>query len=184
MHRVAEAGIAAHWKYKEGKGYDEREVNRFAWLRQLLEWQREVEDPDEFLEGLRYDLGTSETFVFTPRGDVMALTAGATPVDFAYAVHTEIGHRCIGARVNGKLVPLESKLNNGDVVRSSPPSPTVPVRVRIGCDSWLRRGRAARFGPGSPGSVGRRPSRGVGEQLARALRRRGLPVAQTVDGPS
>ena len=87
-----------------------------AWLRQLLDWQRETEDPGEFLDALRFDLGPTEVFVFTPKGDVIALPLGATPVDFAYAVHTEVGHRCVGARVNGKLVPLESTLDNGDVV--------------------------------------------------------------------
>jgi GTP pyrophosphokinase len=87
-----------------------------AWLRQLLDWQKETEDPGEFLDSLRFDLSTSEVFVFTPKGDVIALPAGSTPVDFAYAVHTEVGHRCIGARVNGRLVPLESKLDNGDAV--------------------------------------------------------------------
>ena len=114
MHRQSEYGIAAHWRYKtdgpQTKGDD------MVWLRQLLEWQRETEDPDEFLDSLRYDLSSNEVFVFTPKGDVMALPTGATPVDFAYAVHTEVGHRCVGARVNGKLVPLESSLANGDVI--------------------------------------------------------------------
>ena len=87
-----------------------------AWLRQLVEWQRETADPGEFLESLRFDLGAQQVFVFTPKGDVIALPQAATPVDFAYAVHTEVGHRCVGARVNGKLVPLESTLTNGDVV--------------------------------------------------------------------
>ncbi len=131
MHRRAEYGVAAHWKYKEevSKGADtadaptgkrpiseEAAANDMAWLRQLLDWQKETEDPGEFLESLRFDLKTAEVFVFTPRGDVIALPAGATPVDFAYAVHTEVGHRCIGARVNGRLVPLESTLDNGDLV--------------------------------------------------------------------
>src|SRR5262245_4514979 len=87
-----------------------------GWLRQLLDWQREAQEPEEFLDSLRYDLGSSEVYVFTPKGDVVALPAGSTPVDFAYAVHTEIGHRCIGARVNGKVVALESALDNGDTV--------------------------------------------------------------------
>ena len=117
MHRRAEYGIAAHWKYKEGvaettpvKGDD------MAWLRQLLDWQKESADPDDFLDSLRFDLHSAEVFVFTPKGDVVSLPSGATPVDFAYGVHTEVGHRCIGARVNGRLVPLESTLDNGDVV--------------------------------------------------------------------
>jgi GTP diphosphokinase / guanosine-3',5'-bis(diphosphate) 3'-diphosphatase len=113
MHRRAEYGIAAHWKYKETATGDEQDI---SWLRQLVDWQKETQDPGEFLDSLRYDLNASEVFVFTPKGDVMALPANATPVDFAYAVHTEVGHRCIGARVNGRLVPLESSLDNGDVV--------------------------------------------------------------------
>jgi guanosine-3',5'-bis(diphosphate) 3'-pyrophosphohydrolase len=119
MHRRAEYGVAAHWKYKEealagqdgGKG-----MEGMAWLRQLLDWQRETADPGEFLESLRFEINAAEVYVFTPEGDVMALPAGATPVDFAYAVHTQVGHQCIGARVNGKLVPLDSTLTNGDVV--------------------------------------------------------------------
>lgn len=116
MHQQAEYGVAAHWRYKQGKSGEAEELDEFAWLRQLLEWQRETEDPDEFLDSLRYELGTGELFVFTPKGDVIALPAGSTSVDFAYAVHTEVGHRTIGARVNGKLVPLESVLDNGDTV--------------------------------------------------------------------
>jgi GTP diphosphokinase / guanosine-3',5'-bis(diphosphate) 3'-diphosphatase len=113
MHRRAEYGIAAHWKYKEASPGEDQDIN---WLRQLVDWQKETQDPGEFLDSLRYDLNAQEVFVFTPKGDVMALPANATPVDFAYAVHTEVGHRCIGARVNGRLVPLESSLDNGDVV--------------------------------------------------------------------
>jgi GTP pyrophosphokinase len=128
MHRRAEYGVAAHWKYKEDPAAKAAEArggktlpadtsaNDMAWLRQLLDWQRETEDPGEFLESLRFDLKSAEVFVFTPKGDVIALPADATPVDFAYAVHTEVGHRTIGARVNGRLVPLESTLDNGDVV--------------------------------------------------------------------
>jgi GTP diphosphokinase / guanosine-3',5'-bis(diphosphate) 3'-diphosphatase len=122
MHRRSEYGVAAHWKYKEesaprgrggGSGADPEEM---AWLRQLVDWQRETADPAEFLESLRFDLGAAEVYVFTPRGEVIALPQGATPVDFAYAIHTEVGHRCIGARVNGRLVALESTLDNGDTV--------------------------------------------------------------------
>ncbi|MET0741631.1 MAG: bifunctional (p)ppGpp synthetase/guanosine-3',5'-bis(diphosphate) 3'-pyrophosphohydrolase [Candidatus Nanopelagicales bacterium] len=119
MHRRAEYGIAAHWKYKEGssgKGHGKSSVEEMQWLRQLLDWQRETSDPGEFLDSLRFDLGNAQVFAFTPKGDVIALPAKATPVDFAFAVHTEVGYRCIGARVNGKLVPLESELVNGDVV--------------------------------------------------------------------
>ncbi|ORI22619.1 GTP pyrophosphokinase [Rhodococcus sp. 1168] len=119
MHRTAEFGIAAHWRYKETRGKhgnDNAEVDDMAWMRQLLDWQREAADPGEFLESLRYDLAVKEIFVFTPKGDVITLPAGSCPVDFAYAVHTEVGHRCIGARVNGRLVALERTLDNGEVV--------------------------------------------------------------------
>ena len=121
MHRRAEYGIAAHWKYKEGGAAPGQPGSGapgddMAWLRQVLDWQKESADPSEFLDSLRFDLHSAEVFVFTPKGDVVSLPAGATPVDFAYGVHTEVGHRCIGARVNGRLVPLESTLDNGDVV--------------------------------------------------------------------
>jgi guanosine-3',5'-bis(diphosphate) 3'-pyrophosphohydrolase len=121
MHRRAEYGVAAHWKYKEdgSAGVDTERLVDLAdmnWVRQLLDWQSEVEDPGEFLESLRFEINRAEVYVFTPRGDVIALPVGATPVDFAYAVHTEVGHRTIGARVNGRLVPLESTLDNSDVV--------------------------------------------------------------------
>ncbi|MBV9368348.1 MAG: bifunctional (p)ppGpp synthetase/guanosine-3',5'-bis(diphosphate) 3'-pyrophosphohydrolase, partial [Frankiales bacterium] len=112
MHKRSEYGIAAHWKYKEQYGGQQD----MTWLRQLVDWQRETQDPGEFLDSLRFDLHAQEVFVFTPKGDVTALPAGSTPVDFAYSVHTEVGHRCVGARVNGRLVPLESTLENGDVV--------------------------------------------------------------------
>ncbi|QRP49220.1 bifunctional (p)ppGpp synthetase/guanosine-3',5'-bis(diphosphate) 3'-pyrophosphohydrolase [Amycolatopsis sp. FDAARGOS 1241] len=119
MHRTAEYGIAAHWRYKETKGThtgNAMEIDEIAWMRQLLDWQREAADPGDFLESLRYELAAREIFVFTPKGDVITLPADSTPVDFAYAVHTEVGHRCIGARVNGRLVALERKLENGEVV--------------------------------------------------------------------
>ncbi|TDW21521.1 GTP pyrophosphokinase [Kribbella kalugense] len=124
MHRRAEYGIAAHWKYKEDPGSvapatpttDVGGPNDMPWVRQLVDWQRETSDPSEFLDSLRFEINNSEVYVFTPRGDVMSLPTGSSPVDFAYAIHTEVGHRCIGARVNGRLVPLESTLENGDVV--------------------------------------------------------------------
>ncbi|MGZ4426580.1 MAG: RelA/SpoT family protein [Nocardioidaceae bacterium] len=124
MHRRAEYGIAAHWKYKEdvrsGADTDRTLVDTgntdMAWVRQLLDWQHETEDPGEFLESLRFEINSAEVYVFTPRGDVIALPTGSSPVDFAYAIHTEVGHHTIGARVNGRLVPLESTLDNGDVV--------------------------------------------------------------------
>jgi GTP pyrophosphokinase len=115
MHRIAEEGIAAHWAYKEGKsgGKDEQ---KFAWLRQLMEWQQDLKDPREFLETVKVDLFQDEVFVFTPKGDVKSLPLGSTPVDLAYAVHSEIGAHCVGAKVNGKMVPLRYKLKNGDSV--------------------------------------------------------------------
>ncbi|MDY0300623.1 MAG: bifunctional (p)ppGpp synthetase/guanosine-3',5'-bis(diphosphate) 3'-pyrophosphohydrolase [Trichlorobacter sp.] len=116
MHSVAEAGIAAHWKYKDGKGYDEKEVKRFAWLRQLLEWQRELEDSREFMDSVKVELFPEEVYVFTPKGDVKGFPKGSTPIDFAYSVHTDVGHRCVGAKINGKLVPLKYQLNTGDIV--------------------------------------------------------------------
>ncbi len=118
MHARAEYGIAAHWKYKlKSESSDSPQAGTdMLWLKQLHEWQQETEDVGEFLDTLRYDLRTPEVFVFTPKGSVIALPAGSTPVDFAYAVHTEVGNRCVGAKVNGKLIPLESPLNNGDVI--------------------------------------------------------------------
>jgi len=116
MHRVAEVGIAAHWRYKEAGGGDSSEQDRFAWLRRLLDWQREMEDPSEFLRSLRMDLYPEEIFVFTPNGEVKELPRGSTPVDFAYAIHTEVGHQCVGAKVNGRMVPLRTELNTGDQV--------------------------------------------------------------------
>jgi GTP pyrophosphokinase len=122
MDRVAEQGIAAHWRYKEGrtdKGAspdEQKEEERFAWLRQLLEWQRDLQDPNEFLDTVRVDLFPDEVYVFTPRGDVKRFPKGATPIDFAYSVHTDVGNRCSGAKVNGKLVPLRYRLHNGDIV--------------------------------------------------------------------
>jgi GTP diphosphokinase / guanosine-3',5'-bis(diphosphate) 3'-diphosphatase len=116
MHRQAEEGIAAHWKYKEGRVGQDRDDRYFQWLRQLLEWQQEVRDPQEFIHNLKIDLYPEEVYIFTPRGEVKALPRGATPIDFAYAIHTDIGHRCVGARVNGKMVPLRTRLKNGDIV--------------------------------------------------------------------
>jgi GTP diphosphokinase / guanosine-3',5'-bis(diphosphate) 3'-diphosphatase len=116
MHRVAEEGIAAHWKYKEGKSGFDKDDQAFAWLRQLLEWQQEVKDPHEFLNSLKLDLYPEEVYCFTPKGEVKTLPRDATAIDFAYAIHTEIGHQCVGARVNGKMIPLRYKLKNGDIV--------------------------------------------------------------------
>ncbi|MCX4450224.1 bifunctional (p)ppGpp synthetase/guanosine-3',5'-bis(diphosphate) 3'-pyrophosphohydrolase [Streptomyces sp. NBC_01789] len=199
MHRRAEYGIAAHWKYKQeavagaskvrtdipkntGRGQDT--VNDMAWLRQLLDWQKETEDPSEFLESLRFDLSRNEVFVFTPKGDVIALPAGATPVDFAYAVHTEVGHRTIGARVNGRLVPLESTLDNGDLVEvfTSKAAGAGPSRDWLGfvksprarnkIRAWFskeRRDEAIEQGK---------------DAIARAMRKQNLPIQRILTGDS
>jgi GTP pyrophosphokinase len=116
MHRVAESGIAAHWTYKEGGGIALRDQERFNWLKQLIEWAGEVRNPHQFLETVQESLFTDQIFVFTPKGDLRVLPKGATPVDFAYDIHTEVGHRCNGARVNSRLVPLSSPLRSGDLV--------------------------------------------------------------------
>ena len=116
MHRFAEEGIAAHWKYKEGKIFDAKEDRIFSWLRRVIEWQQELKDDKEFMELFKIDLFPNDVYIFTPRGDVRELPKGATPIDFAYAIHTELGHRCQGAKVNGKLVPLRYVLRSGDTV--------------------------------------------------------------------
>ncbi|MEV6669628.1 RelA/SpoT family protein [Streptomyces sp. NPDC051162] len=199
MHRRAEYGIAAHWKYKQeavagaskvrtdvpkNAGKNQDTVNDMAWLRQLLDWQKETEDPGEFLESLRFDLSRNEVFVFTPKGDVIALPAGATPVDFAYAVHTEVGHRTIGARVNGRLVPLESTLDNGDLVEvfTSKASGAAPSRDWLGfvksprarnkIRAWFskeRRDEAIEQGK---------------DAIARAMRKQNLPIQRILTGDS
>ncbi|MFE3092983.1 RelA/SpoT family protein [Streptomyces sp. NPDC059248] len=198
MHRRAEYGIAAHWKYKQEAvagaskvrtdvpkktGKDDH-LNDMAWLRQLLDWQKETEDPSEFLESLRFDLSRNEVFVFTPKGDVIALPAGATPVDFAYAVHTEVGHRTIGARVNGRLVPLESTLDNGDLVEvfTSKAEGAGPSRDWLGfvksprarnkIRAWFskeRRDEAIEQGK---------------DAIVRAMRKQNLPIQRILTGDS
>lgn len=116
MHRLAEEGIAAHWKYKEGNVFNPKEDRIFAWLRRIIEWQQELKDNKEFMEIFKIDLFPDEVYVFTPRGDVRELPKGATPIDFAYAIHSELGHRCVGSKVNGRLVPLRYVLKSGDTV--------------------------------------------------------------------
>jgi GTP diphosphokinase / guanosine-3',5'-bis(diphosphate) 3'-diphosphatase len=117
MHRISEVGVAAHWRYKDSSSRADREYDaKLAWIRQLMDWQREVADATEFVEGLKLDIFQDQVFVFTPRGDVKDLPAGATPLDFAYRIHTDVGHSCIGAKVNNRLVPLDYKLRNGDIV--------------------------------------------------------------------
>ncbi len=152
MHRVAEYGIAAHWRYKEGGETDEEFDKKLAWLREVLEWQNEAPDPHEFMESLKIDVFSDEVFVFTPKGDVIELPAGSTPIDFAYRIHTEVGHRCVGAKINGNIAPLDTELENGDIVeivtskQSGGPSSdwlkivqTSSARSRI--RQWFRRER-------------------------------------------
>ncbi|AGB23061.1 (p)ppGpp synthetase, RelA/SpoT family [Mycobacterium sp. JS623] len=190
MHTTAEYGIAAHWRYKETKGrnaphpHAAAEIDDMAWMRQLLDWQREAADPGEFLEALRYDLAVQEIFVFTPKGDLITLPTGSTPVDFAYAVHTEVGHRCIGARVNGRLVALERKLENGEVVEvftSKAPNAgpsrdwqtfVVSPRAKAKIRQWFakeRREEALESGK---------------DAIAREVRRSGLPLQRLMNAES
>jgi guanosine-3',5'-bis(diphosphate) 3'-pyrophosphohydrolase len=190
MHKTAEYGIAAHWRYKETKGrnaphpHAAAEIDEMAWMRQLLDWQREAADPGEFLEALRYDLAVQEIFVFTPKGDLITLPTGSTPVDFAYAVHTEVGHRCIGARVNGRLVALERKLENGEVVEvftSKAPNAgpsrdwqtfVVSPRAKAKIRQWFakeRREEALESGK---------------DAIAREVRRSGLPLQRLMNAES
>jgi GTP diphosphokinase / guanosine-3',5'-bis(diphosphate) 3'-diphosphatase len=140
MHRLAEYGVAAHWHYKEGaKGKErEKDMDRFSWLRQILDWQQELENPREFMASLRIDLFQDEVYVFTPKGDVKELPEGATPVDFAYMIHTEVGNRCSGARVNGRLVPLSTELHNGDTVE------IITAPGRHPSKDWLKFVKTAR----------------------------------------
>jgi GTP diphosphokinase / guanosine-3',5'-bis(diphosphate) 3'-diphosphatase len=116
MHKMAEDGIAAHWKYKDGAPVTAKDEERLAWLRQVVEWQQEIRDPNEFLSSLKIDLYPEEVYVFTPKGKIVILPREATPVDFAYAIHTQVGERCVGAKVNGRMVPLRTKLHSGDIV--------------------------------------------------------------------
>jgi GTP pyrophosphokinase len=115
MHKMAEEGIAAHWKYKDGP-VTAQDEQRLAWLRQVVEWQRDVSDPNEFLSTLKIDLYPEEVYTFTPKGKVVVLPRDSTPIDFAYTIHTEVGHTCVGAKVNGRMVPLRHKLHSGDIV--------------------------------------------------------------------
>ncbi len=149
MDRVAEEGIAAHWKYKEGQSANKTDTKQFAWLRQLLEWQISLKDPKEFMESVRMDLFPNEVYVFTPKGEVKEFPKGATPVDFAYSIHSEIGEKCIGAKVNGRMVPLRYKLKNGDtveIITSTKHHPSkdwldfvVTPRARTKIKQWIMR---------------------------------------------
>jgi len=116
LHQIAEYGVAAHWQYKEGKSGDLRFEEKMTWLRQLLEWQREMAGTDEFIESVKQDIFQDQVFVYTPKGEIVELTFGSTPIDFGYRIHTDLGHRCVGAKVNGRLVSLDTKLKNGDTV--------------------------------------------------------------------
>ena len=132
MHRIAEEGIAAHWKYKDGRPLRQQDEERFAWLRHLVEWQQEMRDPGEFLSTLKIDLYPEEVYTFTPMGKVIVLPRDATPVDFAYAIHTEVGHHCVGAKVNGRIVPLKYRLRNGDIVEIVTQANHAPSRDWLG----------------------------------------------------
>ncbi|HVG70560.1 MAG TPA: bifunctional (p)ppGpp synthetase/guanosine-3',5'-bis(diphosphate) 3'-pyrophosphohydrolase [Vicinamibacterales bacterium] len=132
MHRRAEEGIAAHWKYKEGRVGDHHDERYFQWMRQLLEVQQEVRDPQEFLQNLKIDLYPQEVYIFTPKGEVRSLPRGATAVDFAYTVHTDVGNQCVGARINGRMVPLRTRLQNGDIVEIVTQSGHKPSRDWLG----------------------------------------------------
>jgi GTP pyrophosphokinase len=138
MHYTAEYGIAAHWLYKEGRHQSDSSDRQMGWLREVLEWQKEVPDPKEFLDFFKTDLFQEEIYVFTPHGDLKPLQRGATPIDFAYAVHSEVGHRCIGARVNGRIVPLSNELKSGDEVEIITGSHPHPSR------DWLSIAKTAR----------------------------------------
>ena len=183
MHARAEYGIAAHWKYKlAAVGESATQKPEMIWLKQLHEWQQETEDVGDFLDTLRYDLRTPEVFVFTPKGSVIALPSGSTPVDFAYAVHTEVGDKCVGAKVNGKLVPLESILTNGDVIEvvtnkspSAAPSRdwlnfVSSPRARSKIKAWFSKERKE-----EAIEAGR-------ESIARAMRKAGLPLQKIFAG--
>jgi GTP pyrophosphokinase len=187
MHRRAEYGVAAHWKYKEdaparvadtttGRQGDSGPVNDMAWLRQLLDWQSEISDPGEFLDSLRFEISAQEVYVFTPKGSVVALPAGSTAVDFAYAVHTEVGHHCIGGRVNGRLVPLESLLENGDVVEilTSKAEGAGPSRDWL---TFVRSPRARNKIRQWFSKERREEAIDVGKDaIAKAMRKQGLPL--------
>ena len=184
MHRRAEYGVAAHWTYKEESltgatgpsAQSGNATNDMAWLRQLLDWQQETADPGEFLESLRFEITASEVYVFTPKGQLVGLPAGSTSVDFAYAVHTEVGHHCIGARVNGRLVPLDSRLDNGDVVEvlTSKADTAGPSR------DWLHFVKSARARNKIKQWFTRERREEMIEEgkdaLAKAIRKKGMPL--------
>ncbi|MEI6109102.1 MAG: bifunctional (p)ppGpp synthetase/guanosine-3',5'-bis(diphosphate) 3'-pyrophosphohydrolase [Actinomycetes bacterium] len=176
MHRAAEYGVASHWRYKQENVAGKSGPDDLGWVRQLLDWQKETEDPGDFLDSLRDDLGAAEVYVFTPKGEVLALPTGSTPIDFAYAVHTQVGERCVGARINGKLVPLDSKLTNGDAVeiitnKSDSAGPSrdwlnvvASARAKSKIKAWFskeRREEAIEIGK---------------ESIVRAMKKQGVPL--------
>jgi len=180
MHRKAELGIAAHWKYKEGRaGREGSDEERFAWLRQLLEWQRELSDPHEFLDTVKVDLFPDDVFVFTPQGDVITLPRGATPVDFAFAIHTEVGSHCAGARVNGRIVSLRHRLADGDTVEILTSKSQQPRK------DWLEfvvSGKARSKIRHTIRAAEQAQSRALGRQvLERELRRAGHNLTRLLD---
>jgi len=172
MHRTAEYGIAAHWRYKEGGRTDEAFDERLAWLRQMLEWQTELKDPREFMEALKIDLFEDEVFVFSPKGDVISLRRGSTPIDFAYAIHTEVGNHCVGAKVNGSIVPLTYELQMGDRVEVLTSKNASPSRDWLGIvkTSSARSKIRAHFS-----KVTRRDDVQAGrDEVLKALRKQGM----------
>ncbi len=183
MHEIAEKGVAAHWAYKEGKrgeGPSAKDAAKFGWLRQLLEWQRDLTDPTEFLETVKVDLFADEVFVFTPKGDVKSLPRGATPLDFAYAVHSEVGEHTVGAKVNGKIIPLRSKLKNGDTVEILTSPTSHPSKDWLG---FVKTSRAQTRIRGFIRQAEHKRSLEIGKELAeRELRRYGLSLAKLTKG--
>lgn len=183
MHQTAEYGIAAHWRYKETRGTHSgslASVDEMAWMRQLLDWQREADDPGEFLDNLRYEIRSNDIYVFTPKGDIHTLPAGSTPVDFAYAIHTQVGDRCIGAKVDGRLVALERKLSNGQIVEifTSKAPDAGPSRDWLGFVASSRaktkiRQHFAKERREEAVETGK-------EQIAAAIRRRGLSIQRII----
>jgi GTP pyrophosphokinase len=183
MHKIAEEGVAAHWAYKEGKNGEApsaKDAARFGWLRQLVEWQRDLTDPKEFLETVKVDLFSDEVFVFTPRGDVKSLPRGATPVDFAYSVHTEVGEHTVGAKVNGKIVPLRYKLKNGDTIEILTSPTAHPSKDWL---TFVKTSRAQTRIRGFIRQAEHKRSLEIGKEVAeRELRRFGLSLAKLVKG--
>jgi GTP pyrophosphokinase len=176
MHRIAEEGVAAHWAYKEGKrGVGKKaDTQKFAWLRQLLEWQRDLPDPKEFIETVKVDLFADEVFVFTPKGDVKSLPRGATPVDFAYSVHSQVGEHTIGAKVNGKIVPLRYRLKNGDTVEVLTSPSSHPSKDWLG---FVKTSRAQARIRSYVRQLERKRSHEIGLDIAdRELRRFGMSL--------